>query len=146
MMKLSTNGRYGTRILVYLTLNNNGKAARRHEIAAAEDISANYVEQILMKLKAAGLTKSHRGAKGGYSLARAANSITVADVIKATEGAIALVPCLGESCTRAAICATRPMWQKANDALMSVLAGTTIAEMAEQARNLDGSKSLTFEI
>ena len=146
MIRFSTKGRYATRILVYLALHNNEYSVRKQEIAESEGISADYVEQILMKLKTADLVKSHRGVKGGFSLARKPDRITVADVIDATEGSISLVPCLNEDCTRASICVARPMWQKANDALMSVLSGTTIGEMAEQARNLYGSKSVTFEI
>ena len=146
MMQLSTKSRYATRILVYLALQKRGKAARRHDIARAEGISPDYVEQILLRLKAVGFTQSHRGAKGGYSLAIAPERITVAEVLEAMEGKIALAPCSLEDCTRATFCATRVVWARATEALVGVLGKTNIAEIAEQARHIEDSQAPNFVI
>ena len=70
MLRLSTKGRYATRIMVYLALCNPDEPARKQEIAEAEGIPADYVEQILTKLRTAGLVKSRRGAGGGFQLRR----------------------------------------------------------------------------
>ena len=92
-MKLSTKGRYATRIMLYLAIYSGQNPVRKHEIAAQEKISPDYVEQILMMLRGAGLVKSHRGAKGGFSLSRAAEAITMADILAATEGPLQIAPC-----------------------------------------------------
>jgi Rrf2 family cysteine metabolism transcriptional repressor len=147
MLRISTKGRYATRIVVYLAcMENSGRPARKHEIAEAEEISPDYVEQILIKLKAAGLVTSRRGAKGGFSLARRADEITVTDVLDATEGPLSLVPCLSETCHRATSCVTRSVWREAGEALDKVFSARTIAEMAEEAKNIQASMSPTFEI
>jgi len=96
MMKLSTKGRYATRIMVYLAMQNSDSPCRKQDIAEAESISADYVEQILIRLKAAGLVTSHRGAHGGFSLTRPPSEVTVEAVLQATEGPLLLVACTDE--------------------------------------------------
>jgi Rrf2 family protein len=147
MLTLSTKGRYASRIMVYLaSRTDQSKPARRQEIAEAEGISLDYVEQILMKLKAALLVNSHRGAKGGHSLGRDPESITVADVLTATEGDLTLSPCLTEPCERMSACVVRPIWERANAALKNVFVSVTIAELAKQAIALRDTQVITFDI
>jgi len=132
--------------MVYLALRDEERPAQKHEIANAEDISADYVAQILMKLKTAGLVRSHRGVKGGFSLSRNPHTISVADIITATEGPLSLVPCGDEGCSRVCSCVTRPVWEKATSAIQRIFSHTKVADLAAQARVLRSSKSLTFEI
>jgi Rrf2 family transcriptional regulator, iron-sulfur cluster assembly transcription factor len=146
MLNLSSKGRYATRIMVFLACRNDETPARKQEIAEAEDITGDYVEQILIKLKSAGLVKSRRGANGGFLLAVDAGHITVADVLAATEGSINIAPCLTELCPRASQCVTRQVWQKASDALGSTFSDVTIRELARQASNLQLTKSWSYEI
>jgi Rrf2 family iron-sulfur cluster assembly transcriptional regulator len=146
MIKLSTKVRYATRIVVYLAMRDEKHPARKQEIAEAEDISGDYVEQILIKLKTLGLVRSHRGTKGGFVLARDPNKITVADVIKSVDGSIAIAPCVNEKCARISFCPTRPVWEKANAALVSIFSEATIGELAKEGRKLRSPKSWTFEI
>jgi Rrf2 family protein len=147
MIKLSTKGRYATRIMVYLALHEDGPPSQKHKIADAEEISPDYVEQILMKLKTAGLVKSHRGVRGGFSLTRNPGHITVADVINATEGPVSLVSCTEEGCKRMSFCVTGPLWEKVNRAIDNILKYTRISDLAAEARMLEKSKgSLSFDI
>ena len=146
MLRISTKGRYATRIMVSLALKAVTRPARKQAVAEAEEISVDYVEQILLKLKTAGLVRSHRGAKGGFSLARDAASITVADVLEATEGPLSLVPCLHEKCSRGPTCVTQPLWRTASDALETIFSGTTIAELAEQAKQIQLPSTWIYEI
>lgn len=146
MMKLSTKGRYATRIMVYLAMQQQGVPCRKQEIAEAEGISADYVEQILIRLKAAGLVTSHRGARGGFSLTRPPAEVTVEEVLQATEGPVMLVACRDEGCQRETICVTRNIWRAAEAALSEVFSGTVIAELAKQAHEMQESKSLTYDI
>ena len=147
MIRLSTKGRYAVRILVRIALADDAtKPSRKQDIARAEGISAHYVEQILMKLKTAGLVRSFRGTKGGFTLEKSPDKITVAKVLNVTEGSLSLAPCFTEGCSRIPICTTRAMWKKAGDALNSIFSETTVADLANEARSHAGGKTLTFEI
>jgi len=148
-MKISTKGRYATRIMVFLALNSADRPARKHEIAESEGIPADYVEQILSKLKTTGLVKSRRGARGGFQLGRDPRDITVADVLASTEGPLSLAPCVEESCDRVTKCVARPIWLEASNKLWSVFSNKTIACLAQQAKQMtdDGDdQSLSYEI
>lgn len=146
MLKLSTKSRYATRILVCIQLRDGDSPVTAQDIAETESISSQYVEQIMTRLKTSGIVASHRGLKGGFTLARDADKITVTDVINATEGRIAIAPCIRNECSRMTACVTRNVWQTANDALDKVFAETTIKSLAEQAKNLSKSGSLHFDI
>jgi Rrf2 family protein len=146
MMKLSTKGRYATRIMVYLATRSEKRPARKREIADTEGIPADYVEQLLTKLRTGGLVRSRRGANGGFLLAQDPETITVADVLEVTEGPLALVHCLEDDCDRLSECVTRPLWQQASQAISKVFSATSIAELASQARRLRESRSISFEI
>lgn len=146
MIKLSTKGRYATRIMVFLALYRGDQPVRKQVISVAEDISPDYVVQILMRLKAAGLVESRRGTNGGFLLAREPEQITVADVLQATEGSIELVSCEDEGCKRISVCVTRDVWQRATRALDTVFKGTTIAQLAEESRQRRDATTVMFQI
>jgi FeS assembly SUF system regulator len=103
------------------------------EIAAESHIPLPMASKILKALARAGLLASHRGAKGGYGLARDAGSITVAQVIVALDGPIALTSCIEDGpgdCVIEALCPARANWQRINDAIRRALDEITMAEMA----------------
>ena len=143
MMELSTKGRYATRIMLNLACRDKTKPARKQEIATAEGISADYIAQLLMKLRAVGFVRSHRGVSGGFTLACDPNKITVADILEGVEGPIAIAPCINRSCARESVCVTQAVWKKANLALKAVLASTTLADMARQSGEL---RTASFDI
>ena len=104
------------------------------EIAAQTHLPLPMASKILKGLVHAGLLVSHRGAKGGYGLARSAWEISVADVIVALEGPIALTACIEHSpgeCDIEALCPARANWQRINDAIRDALDGITLMEMAQ---------------
>jgi FeS assembly SUF system regulator len=104
------------------------------EIAAESHIPLPTASKILKALARAGLLASHRGAKGGYGLAREAEAITVAQVIVALEGPIALTSCIEDGpgdCGIEALCPARANWQRINDAIRRALDEITMAEMAQ---------------
>jgi len=138
MINLSTKGRYATRIMIYIARQNG--AVRKIEIAEAEDLTVDYVEQILIRLKAAGLVTSRRGANGGFSLARPADRITVADVLAATEGSTELAPCLSGDCPRMSFCPTRPLWDRVSRTIKEAFTEATIAGLA------NGPEPLNYDI
>ncbi len=146
MLKLSTKGRYAVRIMVRLTMRDSDRPVRKQEIATAEGISADYVEQILMKLKTAGLVQSHRGARGGFSLACDPQKTDVAVILRATEGPVALAPCTEGECQRSTNCVTRPVWERAAEAIESVFSSVTLGQLADEARRLQASEAPDYYI
>ena len=101
-MKISTKGRYGLRLMVELALVYRQRLLPLKEVAKNQDISDKYLEQIIAPLGKSGLVVSVRGAQGGYALSRDPSEITVRDVLRAVEGGMALVDCLGDGCERKA--------------------------------------------
>ncbi len=134
-MKLSTRARYATRILLYLAGRDMSTVSRKKQISDAEGISADYAEQILTRLKTAGLVVSRRGAEGGFQLARPPAQIRIIDVVEAAEGDFSLVDCAKEECPRMSACVTRRLWQKAEDAMRAVLEKTTLKDLVEEERH-----------
>ena len=133
MLSLTTKGRYASRIMVYLANRDNSVPATKQEIGDHEGISPDYVEQIMMGLKVAQLVRSHRGRRGGFSLARSPESITLNEVLRAVEGPLAMAPCMQDECPRQAECPTYPVWSKAVAALEDVFENTRISDMAEES-------------
>jgi Rrf2 family protein len=132
--------------MVFLSARSAPGPATTNEIAEAEGITQNYVEQILARLKAAGLVSSIRGAHGGFLPARDAEEVTVADVVSAADEPLSIIPCLDEPCDRISQCVTRPVWQRANDALVQVLSDTTIAELVTNASELKSKQTVNYTI
>ena len=90
-MKISTKGRYGLTIMIALGRQYGEGPIPLRQIAAENDLSEAYLEQIVSPLRNAGLVKSVRGAYGGYMLSNEPSSITAGDVIRVLEGPIQLV-------------------------------------------------------
>ncbi len=90
-MRISAKADYAVRAVVELAADDGEKPVKAERIATAQEIPLNFLENILGELRHAGLVRSHRGAEGGFRLARAPGEITVADVIRAVEGPLASV-------------------------------------------------------
>jgi Rrf2 family protein len=146
MMEISTKGRYASRIMVYLALHDDDGPVRKKEIAGAEDISADYAEQLLVKLKAGGLVSSHRGVHGGFTLNKSPRDITLYDVLESTEGPIALTPCGANGCNRVAECVTREVWREAESRMRTFFEGITVADLADRALALQQVDALSYAI
>lgn len=138
-MRLSTKCRYGVRALLELALHNEGEVVPLKEIAARQDISLHYLEQIISALVSAGLLRSVRGPGGGVALVRPASQIRLNEVFEALEGAPRLVECLVDvgACPRSPSCATQHLWLRMNEAISRVLKDTTLQELAEDQQLLD---------
>ena len=95
------------------------------------------VSKLLRKLAKSGLLDSQRGTNGGYALARVPQDISMADIITAIEGPIAIMECLGDDtsdCEVISVCPTRTNWDHINQAIRSALAGISLEEMARPQR------------
>jgi len=135
MIKLSTKGRYGTRLMLNLALhyNNGNEAVILKNISEDEEISIRYLEQIIIPLKIARLVKSIRGAGGGYTLARHPSEIKLNEILQAVEGTCCLVECIDDKdyCDRVPICATHEVWKEATDILNKYFTGLTLQNLVE---------------
>lgn len=139
-MKLSTKGRYGLRALVDLAVYSETEAVSIQSIANRQSISVSYLEQLMGKLRRAGLVISVRGAMGGYRLARPASEISVGDVLRALEGNLDAVNCPGnegeQGCEGADSCVTRYVWKRINDSITQAVDSIRIEQLVEESRKL----------
>jgi len=137
-MKLSTRTRYGLRAILELAQNQGIEPLQVKVIAQRQTISIKYLEQLMAMLKSAGLVRSIRGSKGGYTLAKPANQIKLSDVFRCLEGPFAItVECLDNEdyCARVADCVTRQVWAQVQDAIMNVLESMTLKDLVDRAKN-----------
>ena len=135
-MKLSTKGRYGLRALIHLALYSENETVSIQSIARRQNISDSYLEQLMRKLRSAGLIVSVRGAQGGYKLARPANEISVGDVLRALEGSLEAVTCGGEdnSCQGADLCVTKFVWERINSSIRDTVDSIKLSQLVEESR------------
>lgn len=145
MIKLSTKGRYGTRLMLNLALHyqTGNEAVILRNIAREEEISIRYLEQIIIPLKIKRLVKSIRGAGGGYALTRKPSLIKLGEIIEAVEGPICLVDCIHDPdfCGRMPLCATYEIWKAACELLRGYFDKITLQDLLEIAlRKLKKSK------
>lgn len=136
-MKISTKGRYALRLMLDIAQNDTGEPVRIKDIAARQDISDKYLEQIISILNKAGYVRSIRGPQGGYLLTKQPKDYTVGMILRLTEGSLAPVSCLeGEEnhCTRKNECITLILWKKLDDAVKSVVDHVTLADLMEWAQ------------
>ncbi|HDZ27148.1 hypothetical protein LCGC14_1185210 [marine sediment metagenome] len=133
MIKLSTKGRYGTRLMLNLAhnYNNGNEAVILKSVSDNEEISIRYLEQIVIPLKINRLVKSIRGAGGGYTLARRPSEIKVSDILHALEGSCCLVDCIEDPdyCHRIPICASFEIWKEASRLLKDYFESITLQDL-----------------
>jgi len=137
MIRLSTKGRYGTRLMLNLARHHgigNDAVILKH-ISEDERISIRYLEQIIIPLKINRLVKSIRGAGGGYTLARKPEDIKLSEILQALEGTCCLVECLedGTYCDVTETCTTYDIWKGANDLLKGYFDGITLKDVVAMA-------------
>ncbi|WP_372847022.1 Rrf2 family transcriptional regulator [Pontiella sp.] len=145
-MKLSTKGRYATRILLCIYRLQGDQPVPKKRIAEQEGISTDYIEQIIVPLKNSGLVNSVRGLRGGFRLAKDANDITVYDVLAASEGDINLVGCLAEGCSNSDSCVVQRVWQGASDQLRVYFSKITLQQLHDDYVKRTSNQPLNFSI
>ena len=134
-MKISTKGRYAVRVMLDLAINNTGEYIKVKDIAARQEISEKYLEQIISVLNKAGYGRSVRGAQGGYKIARDPKEYTIGMILRLTEGSLNPVSCLDDDvneCERCDTCETLAVWKDLAKAINNVVDGVTIADLVER--------------
>jgi len=137
-MKLSTRGRYGTRMMLDLAQHQDEGPVQIGDIAKRQDISVKYLEQLIIPLKKANYIKSVRGPRGGHMLAVSPEEITVGEIVKILEGGIDLTDCVGNPgiCPRSGHCVTRDIWTEATQAMYDKLNAMTLSKMIELDKSM----------
>ena len=147
-MKLSTRGRYGTRVLLDLALHEGKGAVPLKDIAKRQQISLPYLEHLITPLVSAGIVRSTRGARGGVWLARPPEEIKLSEVIGLLEGSIAPVECVSDPkyCPRSDFCVTRDVWGELKKAMNGVLESTTLRDLVKRQKGKGQSEEAMYYI
>ena len=133
-MKISTKVECGIMVLIDICVSSSGESVTVANIAARQNLSAKYLEQIVPLLSRSGLLRANRGYQGGYMLSKPADQYTVAEILRLTEGNLAPVACLeGEEnlCPRASECITLPVWSGLSKVINNYLEGITLQSIID---------------
>jgi len=137
-MKISTKGEYGIRAMMELSNRYGEGYVQSAQIAAARKIPENYLYQLLITLRKAGLVQSRRGPQGGHMLARPPEDISVAEVVKALEGPLAPVTCIQDNivgtCAYTKHCVLKDVWREVTQATLEILTQHTFGELIARER------------
>jgi Rrf2 family iron-sulfur cluster assembly transcriptional regulator len=135
-MKLSTKSRYGTRLMLDMAQHYQDGPIHLAHVAKRQGISVKYLEQIIIPLKKADYIRSVRGPKGGHTLARPPEEITVGEIVALLEAGTSLVECAhnDKACERSPTCLTRRLWNEAGRAMFDKLYSITLADVMNRAK------------
>ena len=134
-MKLSVKSDYAARAVLGLARRYpSGTALRVDDLATEQNIPANYLVQILIELKSQGIARSVRGKEGGYFLARPPSQITLADVLRASQGSVFDTPALADPDCPAEL---RRAWHQLRDAMESAAGGVTFQDLLDHGGDRD---------
>lgn len=135
-MKLSTKGRYAVMAMVDLARHSGGKPVALGEIAARQEISLSYLEQLFGRLRRGGLVKSVRGPGGGYLLAREMDDTRISDIILAVDEPIKATRCKNDSplgChSNRSRCLTHDLWAELGNQIHLFLSAVSLADVCEK--------------
>ncbi len=138
MQKLSKKADYGLIAVRHLAMKGKGGACSSKEIAKAYGIPSELLAKILQKLVKQGLLVSHQGVVGGYALARAADTVTAFEVIRAIDGPLLITSCVSArgDCNQAPHCTVREPLSKVNEIIVSALNSVTISDLGGEEPGL----------
>ncbi len=141
-MKISTRGRYAIRTMVDLAQHSGEGLVTLKDVAARQELSQKYLEQIVTQLSKGGLVKGIRGPQGGYRLAREPKDYNIGEILELVEGSLAPVECLESdvnACDRCASCATLDMWSGLYKVVTDYLGNITLQDVVDRANAAVGN-------
>lgn len=146
-MKISTKGRYGLRVMIELATHFGRGPVAVDTISKNQNISANYIHNLVSGLRSAGLVRTIRGPNGGHELAKTPDSITAYDVVSVLEGKSDPVECVNDAscCTRSSSCAAHDLWRDIASAVNKVLSDLTLETLAKTQLQKQ-SQSINYQI
>ena len=133
-MRVTTWAEYGVIVALNLARRDRSKPVPARDVAEFEHLPTDYVEQIFLRLRRAGLVSSVRGAKGGYRLSREPADITIRDIVEAAEGSTFEVNCEfhpvnDHRCSPEANCSIRPVWMMLRERIDEALASVSLVDL-----------------
>lgn len=136
MLRISKLTDYAIVVLSFLALDPQ-RIASATQIAHEVHLATPTVSKLLKILLEADLVKSYRGTGGGYQLAKPVNQITIADIVSAVEGRLAMTECcsVAKTCALDSLCAIKENWQVINNIILTALGGLTLADMTRPLQN-----------
>lgn len=143
-MRLSTRGRYGLKAMFQLALHYGEGPISLNTIATAQELSENYLEQLVSTLRKAGLLNSVRGAQGGYMLAKSPKEITVGNILRVLEGDMAPADCVidnANGCEKEENCVTKLVWMQMRDSINQVIDSISLQDMLDQQAEMESNKT-----
>ncbi len=148
-MQMPTKARYGLRAMLDLAMHGaHREPVLLRDVASRQGLSERYLGQVFILLRHAGLVRSARGAKGGFMLSRPPEAIAVLEVVEACLGDLSMVECVRnrDFCERTDGCAARLVWEEVTRSMREVLAGRTLADLAEMQRSLEDEPQAMYYI
>jgi Rrf2 family cysteine metabolism transcriptional repressor len=144
MIRFSTRGEYGLRMMIDLARHYGTGPESLAEIAKHEALPPAYLEQLVGGLRKAGLVTSRHGAHGGYELAHPPAQISVGQVMRVLEGPISPMVCATEgetelSCERQTFCSANVVWERVRDSVAQALDSLTLADLVP-LKNVQGAR------
>lgn len=149
VLKLSTKGRYGLRIMIDLAIHSVNDHISLNNVAERQNISENYLEQIISPLRKAGLVKSIKGAQGGYLLGNKPSKISVGEVLRVLEGDFASVDeGTDTNFVKNSIqsCIQTMVWDKLADTVYEFIDSITLEDIVDEYKNRNGAEKLMYFI
>jgi Rrf2 family protein len=137
-MMITSKSRYALKVMMDLAMHQEKDLEQRHDIAARQGIPLDYLDQILLRLRAGGLIESVRGRSGGFKLIIAPKDITVWDILNASEESLYPVQCLteftnqSEACVASDLCSTRGPWEEIISSVRQRLTEISLASLVEK--------------
>lgn len=139
-MKVNTKVRYGLRSILQIAANYGGEPVPISAISESQDISGKYLEQVVGTLRKADLITSRKGVRGGYSLSRPPQEITLWDIISTLDTHTGLVECVDDpqSCERSGDCLTRSIWTLLSSRMKEFWSSFTLADLLKTVEESGG--------
>jgi Rrf2 family protein len=133
MLRLSTKGQYGVRAMFEIAKGYKKGPITIKEISERQDVSVAYLEQILNKLRRAGLIRSVKGPGGGYMLNGAPEGISIGAILRELEGPVAITSCLDpkEGCMRVDGCVTHLLWKALGENIEAFLDNMSLRDLLD---------------
>jgi len=134
-MQITRQADYALRAIYYLSTIGPGNRASTRQIAKEQHIPPSFLAKIISQLSVAGLLHTSRGARGGVTLARDIEDVTMLDVVEAIDGPIKINECVGNGhgCEFQQECPMREMWEDIQQEIVSRLESTTFSELGKQS-------------
>lgn len=148
-MRITSSVEYATRLMTALAREHAGAPVSAEKLAGADNIPADYVSQLLVKLRRAGLVESRRGSSGGYALAKAPGVIKLCDIVRAVDGEVFEDVCGKyekgtKDCRHQGDCSISPVWKRLGAMVTQYFDSVTLGDILEERPGRCGGAAAAF--